>query len=206
MLRKLLFSVMAIIATSIGAFAQANHQEPPFHQLVAIAWDVNFPLDNKFVTATSYKGFKFELRRMVKPSLSVGFETGSNVYDQYLPRKTYQLQDGAITTDLYTYVYTLPLALNVHHYFYVSKMVIPYAGLAMGAMYSQQKVYYNTYVSEDENWGFLVRPELGALVTFHEGMALLVGARYSYSTNTQNTFHTNGIQSFGLQLGLVFMK
>jgi len=174
--------------------------------MVAVAWDVNFPLDNKFVNATSFKGFKFETRRMVTPNMSVGFEAGSNVYDQYLPRKTYQIQDGAITTDLYTYVYTLPLALNVHHYFNVSKMVIPYAGLAMGATYSQQKIYYNTYVSQDENWGFLIRPELGALVKFHEGMALLVGARYSYSTNTQSTFHINGIQSFGLQLGLVFMK
>jgi hypothetical protein len=63
---------------------------------------------------------------MIKADLSVGFEVGSNVYDQYVPRKTYQIPDGAITTDLYTHMYTLPLAINAHHYFHISKTVVPY--------------------------------------------------------------------------------
>jgi hypothetical protein len=205
MFRKLFFSAVIFMLITTGAIAQTNHAAS-FNETVAVAWDVNFPINNKFVNATSYKGIKLEFRRMIKSDLSMGFEVGSNTYDQYSPRKTYQLQNGAITTDLYTYIYTLPLALNVYHYFNVSKMVTPYIGLALGATYSQQKIYYNTYVSDDENWGFLVRPELGAIIKFQEGMGILVGARYSYSTNTESSFKINGLQSFGLQLGLILMK
>jgi hypothetical protein len=206
MLRKIFFSTMTIMAIAIGAVAQTGHHTEVFNQMADVAWDVNFPINNKFVSKTSFEGFKFELRRMIKSGISAGFEVGWNTYYQYVPRQTYQIQDGAVTTDLYTYIYTLPLALNVHHYFNINKMVTTYAGLALGATYSQQKIYYNTYVSQDENWGFLVRPELGAIIKFQEGMGLLVGARYSYSTNSQKTFQINGLQSFGLQLGLVFMK
>ena len=63
---------------------------------------------------------------MIKADLFVGFEVGSNEYDLYVPRKTYQMSDEAITTDLYTHVYILALAINAHHYFHISKTVVPY--------------------------------------------------------------------------------
>ena len=202
MLRKIFLSILIILTF----FIELNAQHSSFQQMVAIAWDVNIPINNKLIDATSYKGFKFEIRKMVKTNLSVGFEVGSTVFDQYIPRKTYQVQNGAVTTDMYGYIYSLPMALNVHHYFSVSKTVMPYIGIALGANYSEQKLYYNTYVSSSDNWGFLVRPEVGAIIKFQDDIGVLVGARYNYSTNSEQSFQMNSIQSLSFQLGFVFMK
>ncbi len=113
-----------------------------------------------------------------------------------------------VTTDFYSYLYTLPLALNAHHYFHVNGRVFPYAGLAPGGTYAEMKLYYKAYVSSDYNRGFLIRPEPGAIVKFSDNspVGLIVGARYSYSTNSQSQIKINGIQSVGLQLGLVTTK
>jgi hypothetical protein len=209
MFRKLLFFIISALTSVVAANAQSSSYHPaPFDQMFTFAWDVNFPVSNNFVSKTSYDGFRFDYRKMIKSDLSVGLDITWNSYYQYYPTKTYQIPDGAVTTDLYSYIYTLPIAVNVHHYFHAGKMVIPYAGLAIGATYSEQRLYYNTYVSYDDNWGFLIRPEIGAIIKFHEqsGVGLLIGADYSYSTNSESAFKINGLQSFGLQLGIVFMK
>jgi hypothetical protein len=207
MFHKLFISILTIPMV-FGATAQSNHPPVFSDEMVNFAWDVNVPVNNNFTNKTSLDGFKLEFRKMVKPDLSVGLEINWAAYDQYTPRKTYQIPNGAITTDFYSYLYTFPLALNVHHYFHVSNIISPYAGIALGATYCEEKLYYNTYVSSDYNWGFLIRPELGAIVKFSENSpaGLLLGVRYSYSTNKQKDFNIDGIQSLGFQLGIVFMK
>ena len=100
------------------------------------------------------------------------------------------------------------MAINAHHYFHVNNRLYPYVGLALGATYAEMKLYYNTYVSSDYNWGFLIRPEVGAIYKFFENdsWGVLLGVRYNYSTNTASSFKINGIQSIGFQLGIVAMK
>ena len=207
MLRRLIYFL--IVGTfALNANAQSAHYASGFSQMFAFAWDVNIPINNNFTNKVSWDGFKLEYRKMVTHNLSVGTEINWAGYKEYYPTKTYQIPNGAITSDFYTYIYTLPLAVNVHHYFEAGKMIKPYVGLALGAMYSEQRIYYNTYYSNDYNWGFLVRPELGAIFRFSENsnVGLLVGARYSYATNKQSTFKINGLQSVGFQLGIVFMQ
>jgi hypothetical protein len=208
MLRKLLIVVAAFSPVAFTANAQSGYHSGPFDQMYSFAWDVNFPVNNNFVSQTSYDGFKFEGRKMIENNLSIGLELSWNGYDQLRPRKTYELQNGAVTTDLYSYLYNIPMAVNIHHYLHAGKLVTPYFGVALGATYSEQRLYYSTYVSYAYNWGFLVMPELGAIIKFHEHSkeGLLIGASYSYSTNSDDAFKINGLQSFGLQLGFVFMK
>ena len=205
--RKLIFLIGSVVFT-LYAHAQSTEHSPFSNQMLDFAWDVNIPASNKLITDVSWAGFKMEYRKMVAKDLSVGIEVGWNAYHQYIPRRTYTAQNGAITTDFYPYIYNLPLAANVHHYFHAGKLVFPYIGLALGATYSEQKLYYNTYYSSDYNWGFLVRPELGAIFKFNEfsNTSFLFGVRYSYSTNQQDNFEINGLQSLGFQLGVVFMK
>ena len=208
MRRKIIILVILLLPLTFMANAQSIHHAGLFYDMFSFAWDVNVPVNNTFVSQTSYDGFKMEGRRMIKDNSSIGLELSWNGYYQYRPRKTYELQNGAVTTDFYSYIYTLPMAVNVHHYFHAGKVVTPYVGLALGATYSEQRLYYNTYVSYADNWGFLVKPELGAILKFneHSGFGLLIGADYSYSTNSEDAFSISSLQSFGLQLGLVFMK
>jgi len=207
MFRKLFTSIVAI-PVDLGAFAQ-GHQSPVFsYEMFAFSWDVNVPVNNNFTDNTSWDGFQLEYRKMIQPDLSVGLELNWTGYDKYIPRQTYQLQHGAVTTDFYNYLYTIPMTVNAHHYFHVNNRLYPYVGLALGATYAEMKLYYNTYVSSDYNWGFLIRPEVGAIYKFFENdsWGVLLGVRYNYSTNTASSFKINGIQSIGFQLGIVAMK
>jgi Outer membrane protein beta-barrel domain len=207
MFRKLITSLIAIPMV-LAVSAQGNHTPAFSDELFGLSWDINIPVNNNFTNKTSLDGFQMDYRKMIKPDLSVGLEINWASYEQYYPRKTYQIPNGAVTTDFYSYLYTFPLAISVHHYFHGNNKIFPYAGLALGATYAEMKLFYNTYSSSDYNWGFLIRPELGAIVKFSDNSSwgLMIGARYNYSTNTQSNFKINGIQSVGFQLGLVATK
>jgi opacity protein-like surface antigen len=206
MLRKLFISILAI-PMALGVCAQAKHNAFS-DEMIGVAWDVNVPISNNFTNKTSLDGFQLDYRKMIKNNFSIGIELNWSGYDQYYPRKTYQIPSGAITTDFYSYMYTFPTAITVHHYFHVNSRIFPYAGIGLGATYADMKLYYNTYATTNYNWGFLVRPELGAIFKFsdYSGWGILLGARYNYSTNKESEFRVNGIQSVGFQLGIVAMK
>jgi hypothetical protein len=174
--------------------------------MMGVVWDVNVPVSNKYINSTSLAGFNLQYRKLLKRRLSVGIDISWNAYSQHVAGETQQTNDGAITTDFYKYLYALPIALNMHYYFFQSRAVIMYGGLGLGALYSVQKKYYSTHVSDDDNWGFLVRPEVGALIlpARAANFGFLLGTRFSYSTNTQETLSINGIRSLGFQAGLIY--
>lgn len=207
MYRTILFSLLFLLLASASLLAQNGYKEKAFYQMGYIAWDINIPVNNDFVTKTSYAGGSIGYRKMLKSgNISVGFDVSWASYYEYTPRKTYQLENGAITTDFYRYIYTLPMSVNTHYYFKGGSFVHPFIGIGIGATYGNEQLYYNTYVSEDDQWGFLVRPEVGAIIKFQPGAdwGILAAARYSYSTNKQSDFDINSLTSIGFQLGLAW--
>ena len=214
MFRKIVLFIIIAQSVTGSLFAQDAQQSTKkpiagFDNMSYLAWDVSFPSGSvsDFISKTSFSGGTFGYRKMLnKGNVSIGGDISWNSLYEYAPRKTYELPNGAVTTDLYKYVYTLPFGLNAHYYFQGNKLVTPYAGLMLGTTYSQQKIYYNTYVTEDENWGFYIRPEIGAMIKFDEytNWGLLIGARYNYSTNQQADFKIDNISTISLQLGMAW--
>ena len=182
-------------------------QNTHFDQLFTFAWDVNIPMGDKYVEDVSYAGGKLEFQKMVNENWAVGIDVSWNSYYTYKYYQTYHLNGGTdITTDLFKYNYTLPLALTAKYYFPSGGLIQPFAGVGLGATFSAPKLYANIYEFHDENWGFLVRPEVGAIIKFqHDSdMGILLGARYSYSTNSADFFHIDNLQALGFQLGLIW--
>lgn len=201
-----------LLATGIlfvlGTAAQAQSGYVT-RSLFNFAWDINVPLNNKdFISETSTYGFKLEGRYFIQHNISIGAELNWSSLYEYKPRETYQIENGAITTDLYNYMYNLPFNANAHYYFMPDKMVNPYAGLGLGAMYSEQDVYFNIYNLYSTNWGFLVRPEVGALIKFGPDSftAGLIGVRYNYATNQESSFDIRNIQTLSFQFGIAFLN
>ena len=95
------------------------------------------------------------------------------------------------------------MGASVHYYFKGSKMLQPFAGLGLGAQYSEQTAYYNIYYSQEKNWGFLVRPEIGTLIHMEGQWGFIVGASYAYSTN-QNKIGLSGLADVNFQIGFIF--
>jgi hypothetical protein len=179
--------------------------------LLAFSWQTATPASNTdFLSKTSYTGFKIEYRYFIKKNLSVGAFIDWNSNSEYFPTATYQNKDQtqAVTTDMYRFIYTFPMGLNGHYYFTGSKMLRPFVGLALGAQYSEQNMYYNIYETTNKNWGFLARPELGVIVTpfSTHSVGILVGTSYAYATNKNDDLKFSSMAHVNFQLGIVFQQ
>lgn len=206
MKNKIIWITLLIFFSSNKIIAQSYNKN-----LLAICWEIGFPGNNKnFLSKTSLSGIKLDYRHFIKENLSVGIFADWNSYYQYFPSATYTNPDQtqAVTTDMYRYVYTFPFGANAHYYFNTGKIIKPFAGIAMGAQYAEQKLYYNVFVSQAKNWGFLVKPELGLICKPipESGFGLLAGVSYSYATNVNKDFGFNSLQSFNIQIGIIFVK
>jgi hypothetical protein len=168
-------------------------------------WEFGMPVGNNFVTNFCALGFDVGYAKYIKDDLSVGLQMGWNNYYEYASRKTYEFAGGAATTDLYKYIYTLPITAFISHSFKVSENFVPFAKLGMGGQYSEQNLYYNIYETTNDNWGFVVAPELGAVVHFTKGnpWGLYASVKYSYSTNSYQNLNISSIQTLNFSVGLI---
>jgi len=177
------------------------------NSLIGLSWNVSIPQGSTtdFVGETSLRGGQFEFRDFLNPDFSLGGSIGWSGYQQDEPRQTYAIENGAITTDLVKHTYTLPILLNAHRYFRVGEYVRPYVGGGIGAMYSQHEIFFNVYSTEDNEWGFAVRPEVGVLFPLG-GIGVLLGADYLWATNESSTLAIDNSASLNFRIGLVLLR
>ena len=197
-MKKLSVLLLIILALPAKHFAQ--------HNLVGFNWEINFPNNGDYLTKASYSGAKLEYRHFLKKNLSIGIALDWATYEEYFPRQTFEKPDGnaAITTDFVAQAYQVPITGTVHYYFSEGKFLRPFAGLALGGQYLEQTLYYNVYATDDDNWGFVVRPEIGTIIKMSENFGFLAGAHYSYSTNKTDILNRNSFSNFGFDIGVVF--
>jgi hypothetical protein len=204
-----LFALLLIGAADVRAQDAGTSYDPVFESFFTFDWEISVPASDQFVDATSTTGGRLEYRKMLDNNFSLGFDVSWNSFYKYQPYQTYHLNSTTdITTDLYKYNYTLPLALTAHKYFSVAGgHVVPFAGLGLGATYCRPSVFFNIYELYEENWGFLVRPEVGAIVKLGStgDWGILAGARYSYSTNKETSFKIDKLKALSFQLGFAWM-
>jgi hypothetical protein len=198
----------SFILLGIVFMSALSSQGQLLHNLYGISWEMSIPVGESFVSKTSFLGGKFEYRHFIKRNISVGATIGWNNYEEYVPRQTYENEDQtqAITTDNQRFIFNLPLTADGFYYFEKGKTIRPYVGLGLGAQYSSQAAYFNIYLKEDKNWGFVARPQVGAYIPFSEynHNGILVGAGYNFATNKNETFRINNMNSFWVSIGIAF--
>ena len=179
------------------------------NSLIGLSWNMSVPTGSttNFVGETSLRGGQFEFRDFLpaERNISLGLSIGWNGYQEDEPRQTYAIENGAVTTDLVKYTYTLPILLNVHHYFPIGENVLPYVGAGIGGMYSEHEIFFNIYNIEENEWGFAVRPEVGAIFPFGRA-GLLVAADYLWATNESSTLGIDNSASLNFRLGVVLLR
>lgn len=198
---KKIITILFVSAFFINVCPAQHTGENEFY----LNWLSGIPVGTNFLSQYSPRGFNFGYNRFVSDKTAVGFDMGWNNYYEYKARQTYQLPDGAATSDFYKYLYTLPMTLTVTQYFNGGKIATPYAKLGLGAQYSEQNLYYNVYETTNDNWGFVAIPEVGAL--FHFGQyspwAAMVAVRYQFSTNSSPNFNITNVQTLNFLLGVI---
>ena len=200
-MKKSIIILLVLVMFYTGTYAQSLGPDK-----FSIAWEVGIP-SNDFMSATSYSGGRIEYQRMIKPNVSVGIAGSWNSFSEYVPKTTYQKADGsgAITTDIVNEIYSVPLTLTAKYYFLHDKRALtPYVGIGLGAQYSAQAKYFNIYGLEDNNWGFVARPELGLQFSFNRNSSLFLSGVYNYAAIKSDFFKTDNLDHIALAIGFVF--
>jgi len=202
-MKKFILIIFVSFVTVTTSQAQGFSGDDKF----LIAWEVAFPT-NDFVSETSFAGGKIGYQHRINDNVFVGLSGSWNSFSQYVSKTTYQKPDGsgAITTDIVKEVYSVPLTLDVQYFLSEGKPLTPYVGLGLGTMYSDQTIYFNIYNIYDKNWGFVARPEIGALYSFNRSSALSLSATYNYATNKSELVDINNLSHFSLAIGFVFSE
>lgn len=197
---KKLIITSVLFFSSMAIFAQTN--------LIGGTWNINFPTNSDYLTKTSLSGGRIDYRHFIRhTNYSFGFALDWASFEQYIPRQTFEKPDGngAVTSDFVAQAYQVPITATFHYYFKESKLLKPFVGIGLGASYMEHSLYYNVYVSDEYNWGFVARPELGTIVKFDENWGALIGANYSISTNKTELLNRTSFSSFGFNVGLVVL-
>ncbi len=195
-----------LILIFLFAFVAANAQvaESAFH----VSWVTLRPTYTDFVSKTSSRGARLGFTKFITERFGAGIDGSFSVLDDYVPRQTYQLPDGAITTDVFNYMYYYSLTVNGQYYFKTTGLFIPYTSLSAGVAFTEYTIYYNAYSDADNTTSFTIRPEVGALYRFKEystlGLKAAIG--YDYATNKNDYFDVKNFSALSFQLGVVLFN
>jgi len=198
-----------------GGIPRAPQQYSPKYNSVEekryffnVDWQYNFPLDNGFADKSSGWGMNFEGGYYLTPYWGIGAFLAFHTNNEYIPRETIRLANGAITTDRQHSLYQLPFGVSGRYRFLPASIVQPYIAVKAGANYSRVTAEYYIYETFEKCWGFYVSPEIGTDINFTRrgDIGLHVAAYYSYATNKADVlnYSVDGLSNFGLRVGLKF--
>ena len=194
-------SIFLALAIFISVLCQGQAKGT---SLFDLNWGPGSTIGNSFVSGFATRGGDFGYSYFIKKNLSVGIDLGWNNYWRYVPTTTYQFKAGAATTDLYNYIFTLPIRANVTKYYHIGKLFSPYVKSGLGAEYSEQNLYYNIFQTTHSNWGFVTNNEVGVKIQPAAGspMAFNLGFRYQYASNSVHQYNINNLQAYNIIFGV----
>lgn len=203
-MKKIIYMIVASVA--MIAFAEEADAQMGKRYYVNAGWQFNGTVANDYVKTAQGYGAYVDAGYYINPMIAIGGFASFNTNNAYIPKKTYELKDGAaITTDLDRSVYQMPLG-STFRIRLMRGVFQPYVETKVGAEYSTQSTYMSTFVNKHENWGFYVSPEIGfTYYPFHKtDVGFHVAAYYSYATNRNDNFGIKGLNNLGFKLGMAF--
>lgn len=198
MVRSALFIFFIFISVSV----EAQLHSGAFH----IGWNTLIPLtDKEFTSKTSTAGIRIGFTKAINDRLGFGLEANYNTLDDYVPRTTFEFPGGAISTDIYNYLYYFTIMGNVQYYFRQGENFIPYASMGMGMAFSEYRIFYNVYEDTDNRQSFVVRPEVGTVfrIKDYSRWALKSSLSYEYASNKSENFEVGNLSGINFTIGVV---
>lgn len=203
-MKKFIYIALASVAMLIFA-GEANAQMGKRYYING-GWQFNGTIANDFVKTGQGYGAYVEGGYYISPLFAIGGFASFGTNNKYIPKQTYQLEDGAaVTTDLDRSIYQVPFGVTTRIRFMRGEFQ-PYLQNKMGAEYSTQSTYMSTFVNRHDNWGFYVSPEIGfTYFPFHKtDFGFQLAAYYSYATNHNDAYGIKGLNNLGFKLGIAF--
>lgn len=207
---KKIILLSAIILSCMGfANAQSYSYGDNMRQIYSINYQINVPMGSSkdFISNASFEGVNFNWAYFLTDNVAVGMDLSYNNYHKNIGKEIYRPNENmAINAAQYRYTQVFPLKAQVKYFFNPYSLVKGYAGLGIGALSAGQHIVVQDLDSWDNNWGFLVAPEVGVLIPFGENspFGANITAGYNFSTNKSSICNTssNNRQSFYFNVGM----
>lgn len=169
--------------------------------------NIQQPLYKEFVGNSSV-GMRVGYTRFSSSKFGWGIEAAYNTLNDYVPRQTYTFPGGAITTDIFNYMYYFTLLANAQYYYKASDRLIPYASLGAGLAITRYTLFYNVYQEGDNNRSWVVRPEAGVLfrVRQYSSLGLKSAVSWEYAGNKSDAYALKNFSALAFQVGIVIFS
>lgn len=208
---KKLILLSAIILSCAGlANAQSySYGGNDIKQIYSINYQMNVPLGSSknFVSNASFEGVNINWAYFVTREIAVGLDLSYNNYHEKIGQKIYRPNENmAVNAAQFRYTQAFPIKAQVKYFFSQDRYIKGYAGLGLGALSAGQHIVVQDLGEWNNNWGFLVSPEVGMLIPFgaDSPFGANISAGYNFSTN-KSTFGNIDIkdrQSIYFNVGL----
>jgi hypothetical protein len=203
MFRKIFFFIFLSIAVPRLTTAQL------YGGYFYVNWNTYVPFTNKdFVGKNSSAGASLGYSVFVGNRWTVGIEIGNHTLKDYIPRKTYSLPGGNITTDIYNYHYYTTVAAKGQFLFKTEGKFLPFAGVGTGVVFNEYTQYYNVYTDAETETGFLVRPEAGIIFRpkDYAGWGIKASVVGDFAFVDSPVFELDNFYAIGFQLGFLLFN
>lgn len=205
---KRILLILAITLCCAG-MARAQYYGYDMRQIYSINYQVNVPAGSSrdFVSKMSFEGVNVNWAYFVTGNITVGLDLSYNNYHEKVGQKVYRPNENtAINAAQYRYTQVFPIKAQVKYFFTPNNNVKFYSGLGMGALCAGQHIVIQDFDAWDNNWGFLLSPEVGVLIPFgaDNNWGANITAGYNWSTNksTLGNIKIDNRQSFYMNVGL----
>ena len=207
-MKKILF-ILAISLCCAGV-ARAQYYGNGMKQTYSISYQTNVPIGGTrdFIPNMSFEGININWAYFVTDNVTVGLDLSYNNYTHKVGQKVYRPDaNTAINAAQYRYTQVFPIKVQAKYFMApFGPGLQAYTGLGIGALSAGEHIIIQDIDVWDNNWGFLLSPEIGVLIPFgadnYWGANITAG--YNWSTNKASIggIKFNNRQSFYMNIGL----
>jgi len=158
----------------------------------------------EFIEKPSFRGAALDYRKMVQPSVGVGFSLGWNVFYEEKPYATYTDGNQSLSGKQYRYSNNIPMLVGADYYLNPGEKVSPFVGLGTGVMYTRRNTDMNLYTLEQEAWNFSLQPQIGVQFNNSISSATTIMLKYYYGFKAGELDEPQSYLS--LNVGFVFRQ
>jgi hypothetical protein len=172
-------------------------------------YNLSFPAGNysDFISKMGYRSFDAEYKVFVTNNVALGGNIGWYGFYEKYERDTYEFENGAITSTIFNYLYSIPLRFKVEYYPIPNKFIQPFIGLHVGTHYNERTTQVGFISLKDESWNFSLAPEVGVIIPFGElaDWGFMIKGKYNYQVYDRDVFlDFSNLSWFDLSFGLTY--
>ena len=155
-----------------------------------------------YVSEYSWQGFEVGYQKDVGTNLTLGFSYRWQKFYEKKDRATYEFENGAITSNLYTYSFINNLNVTLNYYMDNASRITPYFSLAAGPAFVENRLVIGFIDLDDSSWKIGMSPQVGVIMDINDSFGIDLKCNYNYLPLQYQRF--SSIQFVGASIGLVW--